>query len=296
MLWSYHINTIWLITRNDLKSIVFPESAFGIASALSGPVLTTNLRPDLLTIFGRIPQVLLWCWINVLIFDTANQRLPTSVIEDAVNKPWRPIPAGRMTPTHGRRILLTILPLAYVATLYLGGMEETVAMMVLTWMYNDLAGADENYIIRNVINAFGFMCYSSGATLVACGFGEHTFLPSAYIWLGIIGAIVFSTLQMQDMADQEGDRARDRRTLPLVHGDGVARWTIAVPVMFWSVLCPAYWELSLYCYALPITTGLVVAIRLLLLRSVPSDKVTWKLWNVWITSVYCLPLLKYHVG
>ena len=31
-----------------------------------------------------------------------------------------------------------------------------------------------------------------------------------------------------------GDRARNRRTLPLVLGDWIARWTIAVPVMIWS--------------------------------------------------------------
>ena len=218
-----------------------------------------------------------------------------SVVEDSINKPWRPLPAGRLTLAHARRILLAILPLGFVATLYLGGIEETVALMVMTWMYNDLGGADENYVVRNLLNGVAFMCYSSGATLVACGFGQHTFIPSSYTWLGIVGGIVFSTLQMQDLADQEGDRARDRGTLPLVHGDGIARWTVAVPVMFWSLLCPTYWKLSPYCYALPVITGLTVALRVLILRSVASDLVTWKLWNVWITGLYLLPLLKYYI-
>jgi hypothetical protein len=56
---------------------------------------------------------------------------------------------------------------------FLGGMTETLAMVGLTWMYNDLEGADENYIVRNIINAFGFVCYSSGATIVAAGYGEY---------------------------------------------------------------------------------------------------------------------------
>lgn len=78
-------------------------------------------------------------------------------------------------------------------------------MFVLTWMYNDLGGADESYIVRNFINALGFVCYSSGATRVACGYG-HCFLnDEAYQWLAIIGGIVFSTLQAQDMGKTSMD-------------------------------------------------------------------------------------------
>lgn len=187
------------MTRNDLKSIVFPETAFGICSALSGPVLTSNQSPDVLTILGRIPTVLLWTWINVLIFDLANQRLPNSIIEDSINKAWRPIPSGRMSAAHARRLLLIVIPAVLTTTLYIGGLEETVAMMVLTWQYNDLGGADENFVVRNIINAFGFMCYSSGATRVAIGHLEFNLNSKAYQWLSIIGGIVFSTLQMQDM-------------------------------------------------------------------------------------------------
>ena len=195
----YHLQTIWLVTRNDLKSIVIPETAFGICSALAGPVLTSNHSPNLVKILGKLPTVLLWTWLNVLIFDLANQRLPNSILEDSVNKAWRPIPSGRMSAAHARRLLLGVIPVVLAITLYIGGMEETVAMMVLTWQYNDLEGADENFVVRNIINAFGFVCYSSGATRVACGHGEIVLNKDAYQWLGIVGAIVFSTLQMQDM-------------------------------------------------------------------------------------------------
>lgn len=288
------MRTIWLTTRNDLKSIVIPETAFGIFSALSGPVLTTNASPDTKQILARLPLVLLWNWINVLIFDLANQRLTSSVIEDSINKPWRPLPSGRMTVTQARRLLLAVLPVGFLLTLYLGGMEETVAMMALTWMYNDLGGADESFVVRNLINACGFMCYSSGATIVACGYGEHALNLVAYQWLTIVGGIVFTTLQMQDMADQEGDQARGRGTIPLVLGDWPARWTIAIPVMFWSFACPLFWQLHPYAFIAPVMLGSSVSLRLLFLRSVNCDKVTWKLWNVWISCVYLLPLIKYY--
>ena len=178
---------------------MIPETAFGICSSLSGPVLTSNRTPNVVKVLERAPEVLLWTWINVLVFDLANQRLPNSIIEDSINKTWRPIPSGRMSAVHARRLLLIAIPVAFAITLYIGGMEETVAMMVLTWQYNDLGGADENFVIRNIINALGFMCYSSGATKVASGHFESALNHDAYQWLAIIGAVVFSTLQMQDM-------------------------------------------------------------------------------------------------
>ena len=135
----------------------------------------------------------------MLIFDLANQRLPNSIIEDSVNKAWRPIPAGRLSAAQARRLLLGNIPIVFFVTFYIGGMEETVAMFVLTWMYNDLGGADESYVVRNFINCLGFVCYSSGATRVACGYGQFSLNDEAYQWLSIIGGIVFTTLQAQDM-------------------------------------------------------------------------------------------------
>lgn len=290
----YDIHTIWLVTRNDLKSIVFPETAFGICSALSGPIITSNNSPNAISVLQRIPLVILWVWINVLIFDLANQRLPNSIIEDSINKAWRPIPSGRLTACQARRLLLAVLPIAILVTYYTGGMEETIVMNTLMYMYNDLGGADENFVVRNLINAAGFICYSAGAIRVACGHGECSLNEKAYQWLAIIGGIVFSTLQMQDMADQEGDRARNRGTLPLVLGDWTARWTIAVPVIFWSFACPAFWELDVYGWMMPTLLGGVVASRVLIFRDVVSDKTTWYMWNFWITSLYLLPLVKFH--
>jgi 4-hydroxybenzoate polyprenyltransferase len=291
---TFHLHTIWLITRNDLKSIVLPETAFGTFSALSGPLLTTNNNPSLTVILARIPRVVLWNWLNVLIFDVANQRLPNSVLEDSVNKPWRALPSRRITPSSARRLLLFLIPVVFFATIYLGGVEETVLMMVLTWMYNDLEGADENYIARNLINCAGFMCYSSGTTIVAAGYGQHTLSSRAYTWLGIVGGIVFSTLQMQDMSDVEGDKARGRRTLPIVHGDRAARWSIAIPVTIWSFFCPWFWEVEKTAWVTSLAVGGLLVWRVLMLRSVPADKATWKVWCFWTIVLYVLPLFKNH--
>ncbi|KAE9363384.1 hypothetical protein N431DRAFT_356941 [Stipitochalara longipes BDJ] len=289
---QFHLYTIWLFTLNDLKSIVLPETAFGLFSALSGSQLTTNTSPNLLDVLARLPKVLLWNWLNLLIFDLANQRLPDSIREDLVNKPWRPIPTKRITPEGTRDLLLWTIPCVLLGMLHLGGMQETIAMLVLTWMYNDLGGADNHYLTRNAINALGFMCYSSGSTIVATGYGEWEHNGRMQTWLTIVGGIIFSTLQMQDMADMEGDALRGRKTLPLVWGQGVARWSIAIPVIFWSFLCPHYWEVGPTTYLLPVSVGMLLAVRVLYLRSVDADRRTWKLWCVWTSILYVLPLCK----
>ncbi|KAF7913172.1 hypothetical protein EAE99_010794 [Botrytis elliptica] len=165
-------------------------------------------------------------------------------------------------------------------------------MLVLTWMYNDLGGANENYFLRNILNALGFMCYSSGSTTVAAGYGIWDRNERSHIWLAIIGAIVFSTLQIQDMPDMKGDLARGRRTLPLVHGQRIARVSIALPVLFWSFVCPFYWELNLWAYALPVVLGSTLAGRVLLLTTTHADRLTWKLWCIWVMALYLLPLCK----
>ena len=171
-------------------------------------------------------------------------------------------------------------------------MLETVVMMVLTWMYNDLGGADEHFQVRNFINALGFMCYSSGSTVVAAGYGEYILNDRAYSWLAIVGTVVFSTLSMQDMADIPGDSARGRRTLPLVYGERFARWAIAIPVIFWSILCPLFWGLGVRGYVAPVAVGSMLAFRVLFYRSITADKISWKLWCFWTIVLYLLPLVK----
>ena len=99
---------------------------------------------------------------------------------------------------------------------------------------------------------------------------------------------------MKMTADQEGDRARGRGTLPLVIGDWPARWTIAVPVVFWTIACLLFWKLDLYAWILPASLSGIVALRTLLFRNVDEDKLTWYFWNFWITSLYLLPLVKYY--
>jgi 4-hydroxybenzoate polyprenyltransferase len=288
----YHLKTAFLITKSDMKTTVFPATTFALASVISGPLLTTDTTPSIYTILLRLPQAILWIWMNLWIFNLANQRLPNSVVEDSINKPWRAIPSGRLTPKQARQLLLISIPIVYLSTLYLGGRDESILLMVLTWIYNDLGAGDENFLFRHFNNALGFATFGAGATQVICGFPNHTLNTTAYQWLAVIAAVITCTIQFQDMEDQEGDRIRDRKTLPIILGDSNTRYLNAVVIMIFSLIAPAFWQLSLDGYLIPATLGIVISTRSLTLKTVAADKTTFKLWCLWLITLYLLPLVK----
>ncbi|RAH58736.1 hypothetical protein BO85DRAFT_477362 [Aspergillus piperis CBS 112811] len=140
----HHLPTlIWHFTESNIPTFVLPNSAFGFLGALSGPALTTSpTPPHLSTLLPRLPLLILFNWALVFIFDLSNQRLPESIHEDHLNKPWRPLPTNRITADQTRRLLLATIPIVLGITYTLGVWQETCPILILTWMYNDLKGCD----------------------------------------------------------------------------------------------------------------------------------------------------------
>lgn len=137
-----HTNSALIMVKKLLCSTNWHLQAVGTFSALAGPSLTTNETPDLSYIISRIPLVFVWNWLNLLVFNIANQRLPDSVLEDQINKPWRPMPSNRLSSDEARQLLLTVLPCSLILMYFIGAFEDALWMVALTWMYNDLGGAD----------------------------------------------------------------------------------------------------------------------------------------------------------
>ena len=196
-------------------TFVIPNTAFGIFGALASHVLTTNKPTNFSVILIRIPCVLAWNWLNLFVFDLANQRSSDSVTEDSLNKPWRPIPARHVTPAQMRRLLLAALPVVQAINFFLGGWQETSLLFGLTWMYNDLRGGDDSFLLRNMIISLAYGLYSGGSLRVACSAG-HTLHETGFRWVFIITAIIFSTMHIQDLKDVAGDQARSRQSAPVL--------------------------------------------------------------------------------
>lgn len=287
----YHLYTIWLFTRSDIKTIILPSTLFAIISASSGPVMLTT-TPTTITILQRIPITAIWVWSNLLPFAIDNQRQTASIIEDSENKPWRPLPSKRITKENAATLMLFFYCCAFILSIYIGGLPQCMTLMGLGYWYNDLHGADSHCVIRNLINASGYLCFTSGALEVISNETIWSLQPASYQWMLLVGLIVLTTVQAQDMADQEGDRLRGRMTVPLVIGDGAARYAIAVSISLWSFLGPAFWQLSAKSFGLPCVLAACVSVRFLCKRSEEEDKLSFRLYNVWVVSIYLLPLCK----
>jgi 4-hydroxybenzoate polyprenyltransferase len=278
-----------------MKTIVFPTATWGLFNALSGPYLSTNNRPSAAAIMNRFPLTLLWAWVVLLPFCINNQRTPDAISEDKINKPWRPIPQQRLTPAEAARLMYAVWAGGCFICASMGAVVPWAILFILGHVYNDLGGS-EHLLIRNFINALGFQAFGLGTSMVAVDARRHELNWNAALWFPTIGMVVFSTIQTQDMYDQDGDRERGRRTLPLVIGDGPARWATALAVSTWSCLCPLFWGLPWGGYVLPVTVGLCISSRTLCQRSVGADRLTFRIWCCWMLCLYALPYVGYLVG
>ena len=221
----------------------------------------------------------------------ANQRLQKSIQEDAINKPWRPLPMQRLTPGEATRLLHWVIPVVYLVGEYTGSQRASAYFLAFSYMYNDLDGANKHMFVRNLLNACGYSCFSVGASIIAAGRGQHSLLPKAYTWIYLLGVVIATTIHTQDFADVRGDRLRGRRTVPLVYGDSLGRWSAAILVMTWSVLCPALWQGSVFTFVLPLALGTCLSVNILSRRSEIGDALSWKIWCVWIIALYLLPIM-----
>lgn len=281
---QYHAYTLWLFTYNDLKTMVYPSTIFAFFHLLPFYAVRSQAVD---VFFSRLPSILVYIWFNLLAFVVNNQRPTASVEEDRLNKPWRPIPAGRLTQTQARTLGLISYPLALLVSMLLSaGVNQSALLALCGYIYNNHGGGDSNFWVRNLLNACGFTSFASGALEVALG----SSIPLSIIpWLLIIAAVVFTTVHTQDMYDQVGDSAAGRQTVPLVIGDGPARWSIAISVMLWSLVCPLCWASGSVGYIAPILFGGWVTLRSLTRRTVKEDRTTFRIYNAWLVSIYSLP-------
>ncbi|KAL8952038.1 MAG: hypothetical protein Q9222_002025 [Ikaeria aurantiellina] len=297
----YHLKTLWLFTHSDIKSIVLPTLAFGILSTFSSPVLAVN-NPDLSQFTTRILTLFAWAWLNLLLLCLNNQRNPEAIAEDKINKPWRPLPSNRISSSDATTLLLAMIPITAVINIsYTGCLWQSILLAGLNLWYNDYEGG-ENPLFRNVINACGFTLYNSAALEILVGqscaplpFATAALKSTEVQWLAMIWGLVFTTIQIQDLRDQEGDRIRNRPTLPLLVGDVQTRISLIVAIAFWSTATAVFWRVPLAgVFVLAGLSGHLIR-RLWSKRSADDDRKNFKLWSLWLMGVYAMPLVKRYL-
>ena len=213
-------------------------------------------------------------------------------MEDKLNKPWRPLPSRRISQRQAKLLMLSLYSSAVFASFRIGGLYQSLALVVLGFLYNDCGGADRSCIVRNLLNGAGYISFASGA--LSAAFGTQ-FTPTIALarWLAVIFAVVTTSVHSQDLYDQEGDILRHRNTVPLVLGGGRSRWTIAMAVSFWSAFCPWFMGVGTV-YIVPPVLGIIVMYRTLMKTTVKEDKTTFKIWNLWLVALYLSPVVSSH--
>ncbi|KAI0153268.1 hypothetical protein GGR57DRAFT_503006 [Xylariaceae sp. FL1272] len=132
------INITWGFIGSDLFTFALPNTMYGILGALAGSQLLEGPPPRVAEVMKRAPIVMLFNFYSLLLFDLAYQWPYESVKEDRVNKPWRPIPSGMITPEQTRQALLFIAITALALNYSLGIWHEGMLIQILSYYYNEL--------------------------------------------------------------------------------------------------------------------------------------------------------------
>ncbi|KAJ3101206.1 hypothetical protein HDU96_010083 [Phlyctochytrium bullatum] len=291
---GFHARTLFLFTCDQILDTVIPGTAFGILATLSGPTLDLPVQPTL-SVLSRIPAISLWLWLASLVFCVQNQRSKDSIAEDSTNKPWRPIPSGRITPEQANRLLVVATVIAAALSYWFNVLYIFLIYMCLITHYNDFGSANRSGVVRNMFCGAGFSCYFGGALHIAVS-SNGTVSHAAWKWTAIIAlGVLTTTVHTSEFRDEEGDKARGRRTLVTELGRKLAFWTVFPTVAFWSVYVPLGFLKGAWMTALlPVLLGgalLATAVHAYRTDDKKLNRKLYKIWCLWMVGFCPLPLL-----
>lgn len=240
-------------------------------------------------IVRSIPKMLLWSWCNLLFFNLSNQR--GSINEDILNKPWRPLPSGRLTPSQATAIFHCMYPIVFIISLTIGGLFPSILIIALSYWYDDQDGGSDP-LQKNIINGLGIGSFFAGPLEVIT---RRSILLNGgsrvATWVGILMATIATTSHIQDLRDVDGDKAVGRRTLPVAIGDSNARLVAAIGIFSWTWIACCFWNAGWVEASLAIGAGAVMEGSMLFFRSKVGDVRTWKIFPLWMLGLFLLPIL-----
>ncbi|KAF8232802.1 hypothetical protein L208DRAFT_1396675 [Tricholoma matsutake] len=263
----FHLKTAYLFVRSDIKTILFPVSGF--AFMVSKDIWTT-----------RSILVPVWVLTHLFLIDIDNQSL--SIDEDKLNKPWRPLPSGRLTISAAKFLSKALNVICLLVSCLLGGRElmiPTVVFCGLVYLYDHLL-LNSHYIWKNIINGLGYAVLETGATTVLIGSLPRK--PNMILALVLSWAIICTTVHVQDLADIEGDQKMGRQTTAIHLGQNVTRVSIVVFLVFWSLILP--WMRGANSLEAKVHTflGIFLGARIFFLRQKVSDETSFRIYNAWL--------------
>ncbi|KAK0478050.1 UbiA prenyltransferase family [Armillaria luteobubalina] len=268
----YQLETLYLFTRSDYKTIFFPVLAYSLAVSKEFT-------------FGSLVSTIAWLWLHLLQANVSNQTF--SGDEDMANKPWRPLPSGRLTQRQARvlRWCLTMICLTVSALLGRVILFSSAALTLVEILHDDF-GFSRNLVLKNLCNVGGYITFELGAG--TCLSSGHNLDGNSLTALICSGVIIFSTISAQDFADVKGDVLSGRRTLPIISPKG-SRYYILVILPLWSGSLVRLWSIGPISGSIFVGLGAYVGIRFFWFRDEPSDRSNYVWYNIWLVVAHTLP-------
>jgi len=108
-----------------------------------------------------------WLWFHLFQFNVSNQSY--SAHEDAVNKPWRPLPSGRISVEDSRilRWALLVFCLGLSSLFSINVLITSGVTTVLMILHDDLC-LGHHPIFRNLCNVAAYVTAGVGCSLILC--------------------------------------------------------------------------------------------------------------------------------
>ncbi|KAI6100350.1 UbiA prenyltransferase family-domain-containing protein [Pisolithus sp. B1] len=270
--------TLFLFTQSDIRIALLPVTLFSVAAApLASPI--------------RVLETTFWIWLHLLQCNVANQiKAPD---EDEINKPSRPIPAGRITVEDATTLRRALVPicLLYSALYSVELMQISLTLILFTMWYNERDG-DKHSFSKNFLTAVMYGISELGGTLVA-GHDRTQVSPTGRIAAEVTVAVFASTLHAQDFKDADGDRSTGRRTFPIAY-PVASRFATGLAIPLWSIFLTLMWQLDLLCATAFVGYGCYVGARFMFYRTVQDDKLSCKHYCAWFSIHHLFPAYWYY--
>ncbi|KAJ7187836.1 hypothetical protein C8R46DRAFT_978664 [Mycena filopes] len=265
-----HALTALLFTWSDFKTILFPVIAFAIAVTL----VHSNY-----SIFWAF----LWTWVHLLQANISNQC--DSKAEDRINKPWRPLPADRMTVSQARALRWYVVGVCQITSVFFGVTQASTLLTLTTILHDDL-NLSNHWVGKTLCNSFGYFSFELGATQIIAGSANLTSRCAAALLSSVM--IILLTIHAQDFADVEGDLSSGRITLPIAY-PRASRVYICAALPICSISLSLLWSPQLYVMLPLISLSFVVGGRYFCFRTAAEDSRTYILYNIWLLSTHLVP-------
>lgn len=287
----YHLRTLWLFVRSDIFNLPVVGVLVGAAYAsLDPPAIPPR------EILSSLPPMAAWSLAHLLLFNLHNQLRGRA--EDALNKPWRPIPAGRISQEQTALAVCAAYPLAAGVAAGVGGLGVSLLGLAMCVWYNELGGGDDPWL-KSMLNGVGICCFLAGPLEVVLGrsvFAGGDGSGSLGAWMLVVLCAVGATNHTQDFRDTEGDGEAGRRTIPLALGDGNARALVVLGVAGFTGFSCCFWETGYKASAFCCVAAVMLAGNLCLNRCQRGDDFSWKkLWFLWFMGLLFLPFFKVYL-